>query len=243
MASSGGWPDSPPVTFAARCPGCSESAIIEVVAEWDLTPGPEDAWEPHNWTVGKCQSCASPSLLISEWDQGEWSSGWSPRRQVWPETARSLPGAVPKPIRDTYDEAQRCLTVSSYTGAALLARRVVEGICAHLNAQGRTLHDKLQFLKDDGVLDERLHQWSSLVKDIGNEGAHDTSDLVTREDAEEVLSFVEALLDYLYVYRMRFEAFVTRRERLKQGLPPLEPIDLSALSGSSGKQDDSQDEV
>lgn len=204
-------------SFPWQCRYCARPVTIEILERWEVLPGQDDDWEPHRWTQGRCEGCQSPFLFYEEADYDPESGPWGPLTQEWPETARSLPPAVPKPLRDSYDEAQRCMSVNAHTAAALIARRVVEGICAEHSAKGRTLAAKLDDLKARQVLDARLHEWSSLVKDIGNEGAHETTGLVTRRDAQEVLKFVEALLDYLYVFRERYDAFKRSRDQRKAG--------------------------
>lgn len=199
-------------TLPWQCRFCSRPVSVEIVARWEVIPNGGDDWEPHRWTQGRCQACLSPLLFIQEGEYDPKEDQWGPLTQVWPEPARSLPRAVPEPLRQSYNEAQRCMSVNAHTAAALIARRVVEGICADHSATGRTLALKLEDLKNRQVLDHRLHEWSSLVKDIGNEGAHETAALVSRRDALEVLTFVEALLDYLYVFRERYQAFKRARE-------------------------------
>ena len=97
---------------------------------------------------------------------------------------------------------------------------MLEVICADHHAKGRNLHDKLKHLKDNGTMDGRLYEWSSLVREVGNDGAHDVTGRVSKDDARETLAFVEALVDYLYVFRARYEDFKKRRARSKAGLHP-----------------------
>jgi hypothetical protein len=72
-------------------------------------------------------------------------------------------------------------------------------------------------MRDDGVIDARLYEWADASRQLGNEGAHATTTPIPREDAEEILKFVEAMLDYLYVFRAQFDAFKQRRAAAASG--------------------------
>jgi hypothetical protein len=60
------------------------------------------------------------------------------------------------------------------------------------------------------LIDDTLAEWANTMRVVGNEGAHYTGRAVAREDAEDALSFAEALLDHLYVLRKRFAEFQAR---------------------------------
>ena len=60
----------------------------------------------------------------------------------------------------------------------------------------------------DGLIDQTLAEW--VLRRVGNKGAHYTGEAVEREDAEDALSFAEALLEHIYVLRRSFEQFRSR---------------------------------
>lgn len=204
-----------------HCGRCEKPTIIEVLSFWEDAPGEDDdGWDSHRWTLGRCISCLQPHVFLQFDDV--LKEDWEPVIQAFPVPQAGLSHEVPQSMREIYDEAQRCMSARAYTGAVLLARRLVEAIANDQEGKGPTLHHKLEDLRERGVLDRRLYQWSSLVREIGNEGAHQTSQAVPREDATEVLAFAEALADYLYAYRRRYERFQERRQTwaLLKGSPP-----------------------
>jgi Domain of unknown function (DUF4145) len=69
---------------------------------------------------------------------------------------------------------------------------------------------RLRELRDRGLIDDTLAEWADTLRVVGNEGAHYTGRAVAREDAEDALSFAEALLDHLYVLRKKFAEFQAR---------------------------------
>lgn len=216
-----------------HCDSCGKPALLRVLDQWWVQPRQEEDFEPHQWTFARCEDCQTPHLLVREpLDYG--TGDLTPWSAVFPEPARTLPHVVPRPLREDWDEAQRCLSVKAFTAVALVARRIVEGMCADQGAKGRSLAAKLKNLKDRGLMEERLYDWSSLVREVGNEGAHEVQRGVSAEDARETLQFVEALLDYMYAYRVRYQEFVDRRAGVKPDLfpdwpaPPEEPTGASS---------------
>jgi len=200
-------------TFGWHCPTCEKSAAVGVVASWDVFPANGEEFDPHRWKMCKCLECAAGLVFIEEptwsgWDRDDWG-----KTLVYPETSRSLPLSVPKRIRDSFDEANRCMSVRAFNGAALLARRAVEALCDELGAGGRTLNEKLEDSKASGLLNDQLFNWSTVVRRVGNAGAHETSKQMSREDAVDGLKFLEALIDYHYVFQARYQDFVERQTK------------------------------
>lgn len=197
---------------------------MEVLGSWHLTPEGDDDWDPHQWTSARCTTCHSPVLLYQEPEYGPYApGGWGSYEQVYPPTDRQLPRSVPQSIRNCFAEAQRCMRSRSYTAAAIMARRVLENIRNEQGYEKGTLLNALQKMRDDNKIDPRLYEWADSVREVGNEGAHDTATQISHEDAEEVLRFVEALVDYLYVFRKRHEDFKRRRQEIREGRDPNVP--------------------
>lgn len=207
-----GWGDQKTPTLAWHCADCTKPTTFAIEASWWVqATDDEDPFEPFQYEVGRCMTCGTAYLWVIETDGFEEGQ----RRQEYPTPIRRLSEAVPIPLRETYAESRRCMSVAAYTAVVVLVRRLVEGICQDNGGNGRTLAAKLKSLNESGKLDERLYKWSTLLKDLGNEGAHEIFAAPSRQDAEEALLFIEALLDYLYTFQARYDAFMTRRGTAK----------------------------
>jgi len=66
-------------------------------------------------------------------------------------------------------------------------------------------------MKAQGLIDQRLWDWAELLRDVRNAAAHFNDEDISRQDAEDCLTFNEALLDYLYVLKKRFDDMQLRR--------------------------------
>lgn len=222
----------PAEMLAFDCPHCSKAVLLEILRRWYNVPAGDDEWEPHQWTAAMCTSCKSPFVLYQERENDDWGAP----TQEYPQADRQLPPSVPRGIRTDFAEAQRCMRARSYNASAIMARRVVENIRKEQGYKKGKLFVALKSMKDDGVIDARLYEWADTAREVGNEGAHDTTS-VSREDAKEVLLFVEALVDYLYVFRKRYAQFKGRREVLKgdKVRRTLEPLGVENLPEADEK--------
>ena len=93
-----------------------------------------------------------------------------------------------------------------------MCRKTLEGLCDSQEVKSKNLATGLKILKEKGIIDQRLFDWADALRITGNEAAHGVDFSLDREDAQDVLDFVEAILDYVFVYRKRFDDFVERRK-------------------------------
>lgn len=162
---------------------------------------------PSLLSLAKCQECGQAVLFLRE-DYGE---GWDELQRLWPPQQRPLSTHVPEPLRNEHAEARKCFNVKAYTAAAVMVRRILEGVCKELGVEAKTLIQSLNKLQETGAIDGRLFEWAQELRIFGNQGAHFAGVPVSREDAEDALALAEALLDYLYVLSAQFDSFKMRR--------------------------------
>ena len=165
-------------------------------------------------TLAKCPQCSVPLLAQQMEDFGEHA--WLLPERLYPEES-TLSHTLPKPIRDTFQEAQACLKAGAYTAAAIMCRKTVEGICAEHGHQERTLAESLRSMRDAGIIEARLYDWADALRLYGNEAAHDVSVTVSAQDAKDLLEFGHALIEYVFTYRDKFEAFRARKTKQAAG--------------------------
>jgi Domain of unknown function (DUF4145) len=151
---------------------------------------------------------------------------WSDPERLYPAPPAELSEDIPEPMRSSLAEAQQCFAHGCYVAAAVMCRRTLEAFCQHLGeTRGKSLFHRLEALHKDGRLDARLKQWVDVLRDDGNLAAHDVKVTFTKSDAQELVDFTEALLEYAIVLKARFEAFQMRRaERdAARAAPPIAP--------------------
>ena len=88
-----------------------------------------------------------------------------------------------------------------------MCRKTLEGICSAHGVRERNLVSSLRKMRDKSIIDERIHDWSDALRLAGNEAAHDVGVTISQEDARDMLDFANAILDYLFSFRQKFEEF------------------------------------
>jgi hypothetical protein len=75
------------------------------------------------------------------------------------------------------------------------------------------LKKSLETLRDSQVIDGRLFEWADALRLFGNEAAHGVAVTISKQDAEDTIAFTNALLEYVFTFRDRFEEFRQRRNQ------------------------------
>ena len=161
-----------------------------------------------------CTECRSP-ILVRQTNIGNLAEGdqWDTPFVMFPQTdARVNPNAPPD-IRSAFEEACACYRSRAFTAAALMCRKTIEGTCAVHGVTERNLSASLKKMKEQGLIDERLFEWSDALRLVGNEAAHGVGVTISQADAKDTLEFTNAILDYMFSFRDRFEQFRRRRAK------------------------------
>jgi len=162
----------------------------------------------------QCNKCLSP-LMIEQSNVGNLAEGdiWDTPTRLFPQSKYRANPNAPENIQQAFSEAYICYRNRAYTAAAILCRKTLEGICKAHDVGERNLMASLNKMKETGLIDERLHEWSDALRHAGNAAVHDVEVTVSQADAQDILEFTNAILDYLFSYRERFENFKSRRDK------------------------------
>lgn len=119
------------------------------------------------------------------------------------------------PIRKACQEARSCFSAKAFTATALMCRKTLEGICNAHEIEAANLAAGLKKMKEQGVIETRLYEWAEALRISGNEAAHDVNVVLSPQDAKDLVDFTDALLEYVFTFRDRFNEFLTRRQGKK----------------------------
>jgi hypothetical protein len=176
-----------------------------------------DGREPScRYTLLACTVCSSP-ILVRQTNVGNMAEGdkWGIPFVMFPQSDARVNPNAPAGIRAAFEEACTCYRTQAFTASAIMCRKTLEGVCAMHGIEERTLNASIRKMKDVGLIDERLFEWSDALRVVGNEAAHGVGVQITQADAKDTLEFTNAILDYLFSYRDRFEQFQKRRKEAK----------------------------
>ena len=159
-----------------------------------------------------CSRCRSP-IVVRQTNIGNIADGdiWDTPYLVFPTSDLRVNPNAPRDIQQAFDEACACYRANAFTASAIMCRKTLEGICAAHDVTERSLAKSLQKMNEMSLIDSRLFEWSDMLRVAENEAAHDVGVSVSQADAKDILEFTNAIMDYLFSYRDRFEAFKARR--------------------------------
>ncbi len=186
-----------------KCGHCEKVVDPTVVATHDAAPMGLGV----RYTLLHCHECQDAWLL---W-QADAGDGWSEPAVAYPAPKHSASWTFPRAICDCAEEAVTCLRAEAFTAAVIMCRKTLEAACAERGAWASSLASAIKALRDQGVIDNALFRWADVLRISGNEAVHEVEHSVSREEAEDILTFTMALLEYIYTYRLKFEQFVKRR--------------------------------
>jgi hypothetical protein len=150
---------------------------------------------PCAYFVAVCRTCREVLVYLAEGEIPDDEEFESASLQ-WP-TLGVLGAEVPERVRRCYSEAAvvRRLSPSSF---AVQIRRALEALCVDRSAKGRNLHEQPQSLAGRGELPSVLAEMTSVLRLLGNRGAHAMDDEVQPGHVDAIDDFFRAVIEYVY---------------------------------------------
>lgn len=183
------------MAISIHCPHCQRHTALSVAPvvfqRGYATEQVAAKWEKNRtetWWIGICNNCDSAVLVLNH---GE---------RLYPYPFPSpTDSRIPEPMYHDLSEAKLCFSIKAYRACAVMARRAMQNACLNKGAKKRDLVDQINELKDNGTITNDLKEWANVVRWIGNDAAHPNKGVVSKEDAEDILSLSEQFLQVLYV--------------------------------------------
>lgn len=109
-------------------------------------------------------------------------------------------GSLPDDVDALYREARNSMAVSSHTAAVLNCRKLLMHIAVNEGAPpGQSFLDYVQYLASKGYIPPHGQGWVDHIRSKGNEANHEIR-IMGKADAEELISFTEMLLKFIYEF-------------------------------------------
>ncbi len=124
---------------------------------------------------------------------------------------RQIPGVapgvdvphLPPDVAALYAEARNCVAIGSYTSAVLAARKLLMHIAVAQGAPaGKNFVEYVEHLATSGYVPPNGRGWVDHIRKRGNEANHEIR-LMSQQDADELISFSEMLLKFIYEFPQR----------------------------------------
>jgi hypothetical protein len=156
------------------------------------------------YAILTCQACSSWFVAARPKYGREWSA-------VYPIHHKPVTKEIPEPIKGEFEEANLCFAVEAYIACLLVCRTV---LIALQREQGVT---SLKELKDKGTISNLLYGQADQVRLWANMIGHeDVPEAITKEDSEQLLTYLEALLNAIYVEPKRLIEMAQKHKQLKK---------------------------
>jgi hypothetical protein len=138
-----------------------------------------------------CPNCSNPTFVAQDGSQ----------------FPAAPPGAdvanLPSDVEALYREARLCVAFGAYTSAVLSCRKLLMHVAVAQQAPpGKSFIEYVEYLAQHGYVPPNGRAWVDEIRRRGNEANHEIR-LMKKEDAEELISFAEMLLRFIYEFPAR----------------------------------------
>ncbi len=148
-----------------------------------------------NPVIYLCHQCNGPTYFSMDGKQTPGSA--------FGGTVEGIPS---EDVEALYEEARNCMKVGAHTAAILCCRKLLMNIAVAKGAEtNKPFAYYVDYLANQGYLPPDGKEWVDLIRKKGNEATHEIA-IMEQEDAEELITFSEMLLRFIYEYPARIRA-------------------------------------
>jgi len=114
---------------------------------------------------------------------------------------------IPKDVEALYNESRNCTSCNAYTASVLCCRKLLMNIAVSKGAaEGLKFIEYIEFMANKNFIPPDGKDWVDHIRKKGNEATHEIT-IMKKEEAEELIDFIEMLLKFIY----EFPASIKRR--------------------------------
>ena len=187
-----------------RCPSCGPNRIFKIRCVQSM----RNIHPNREYTLASCTNCDQFILLSRDESDAHLIH---PYNQEYPPYRRNPTlYTAPEEVLKSYVEAVKCEESQAWMATVVMVRRTLEAVCKTFDPKIK-IYNGLKKLNEEGIISDELYKWADVLRDIGNVGAHVDDIEVTKQDAEDSLDFLEAILETLYYHRPKFALMDDRR--------------------------------
>jgi hypothetical protein len=167
--------------------------------------------EPYEYSVAQygilyCGACGKHIVV----EKGEYAQedDW---QVVYPIAHKVASEEIPQPIKSELEEANLCFTIGAYRACVSMCQIALEALWRDKQVSN------LKELTEKGIISKQLYERADEIRQWGNVAKHElVSEVVSQEDAEQLLAYLETLLDHVYVQPARLEALKQKRTEIER---------------------------
>ena len=195
------------------CPHCGNTAPQKLIYTheyeddaYDMDGKKSDIGPPCEYFLRSCETC-NDLLLYHSFIEDE-------PELLFPKPVK-LPISVPQNVRECYSEAAR-IKNNAPNAYAVMLRRGLEAICDDRKVKKGNLYERLEILATRGEIPPTLAEITTILRVLGNVGAHSAKENVTVPMTWGMDEFFRAIVEYVYVAPSKVAEFKSRLIRKKK---------------------------
>ncbi|WP_413173411.1 DUF4145 domain-containing protein [Anabaena azotica] len=220
-------------TETFRCGHCGNKTLMEVISEGEYTQtSSDDRYNEeyhhfHDVYTLVCPNCRKFNVILEDFNTFDSAYESRNTRFLYPYLKEfANKSRETRNIINTYREARTCFDCGLYVSSIVMCRKTMEMLCLYFKIEHPdNLHGKLEKMRGEKIIDDKFYNWANHLKFFGNEAAH-TSEQFSRKDAEDIVDFTYALVEYCIDFNDKFENLLKRRGKV-QPSPHLETTTLT----------------
>lgn len=163
----------------------------------------EKGWTAYNPNIGAsrlighvhiCHQCKKPTFFDADGKQTPGMCFGNDVENIDDELVKNL-----------YKELRDCMSMSAYTPVILSARKLLMHIAVAKGAdENKKFIEYVEFLSDKNFIPPDAKDWVDHIREKGNEANHEIVEM-SKEDAEDLITFLEMLLKLIYEFPARMK--------------------------------------
>lgn len=194
------------------CKDCGTTTIHLVICrfiengEQDCGGGNSVNWTVKNETI-QCQGCEEVSFrTISTFSEDcyydEDGAYLNENIKYYPARTQGLKSIniylLPESIQQIYKETILSIENEQYVLAGMGIRAIIETICKDLNATGKNLYEKIDFLKEHSIVTQEGSKILHKLRILGNDAAHEVK-AHNSQQLELAIQIIEHMIEGTYI--------------------------------------------
>jgi hypothetical protein len=197
-----------------ECNICEAKVDAKILAENQET---DEYDEMYKISFVVCPVCKQAMVTLQELIMvRDVDMEWDNPIRMWPSPRKYLDYRLPELVKSSLEEAHECYKAKVYNSCAVMCRRAIEAICTEFKTKSKTLVGGLNELLKMQIIDKKIFEWAEALRLHGNIGAHASKEKITKEEANDLLEFTDAICNYVFVLSKKFEEFLKRKEKQKE---------------------------
>ncbi len=159
----------------------------------------------------QCGNCGNYVMIF--WSPSRLGQMHDYKMVPWPRRLTKYPEHWPEEVGRCWMQAHRSLKDENWDAAAVMARSALQAALRQQGAKGKDLFGEINDLASKRLLPPLMQEWSHEVRVLGRPAAHPnaTEPATDKQDARDVVSFLDYLVEYLYDLPDRIKAYRGRK--------------------------------